>query len=238
MQPGAQLPFARLSFSFLRPVPMAALELRTHITRPGRRVQELCAELHCDEGLVCSARALRILPVPEELPDFATAEIARQDPGVLPGPAEGQPVRFSLDQKEQKSFAASAMEMRFLAGRPLSGQLPELDSQTTHTPTGKATVWMRLRHPLVPGEQLSTIARVAGAADFGNGVAAILPFEQYLFINADLQITLERRPEGEWVALESATLLAPGGIGWARSVLYDEKGRMGLATQALVVQRR
>ena len=45
MQPGAELPFARLSFSFLRPVPLAPLTLSTRIVRPGRRVQELEAEL-------------------------------------------------------------------------------------------------------------------------------------------------------------------------------------------------
>ena len=47
---------------------------------------------------------------------------------------------------------------------------------------------MRLRHPLVPGQQPSPLARLVAAADFGNGVAAALPFERYVFINADLQI--------------------------------------------------
>ncbi len=66
----------------------------------------------------------------------------------------------------------------------------------------------------------------------------MLPFDQYLFINADLTITLDRRPVGEWVALDARTLLHPGGIGWAESVLHDELGPLGLATQALVVQPR
>ena len=45
IEPGAELPFACLSFEFLRPVPMATLKLSTHISRPGRRVQALEAEL-------------------------------------------------------------------------------------------------------------------------------------------------------------------------------------------------
>ena len=45
MQPGAELQLARLSFEFLRPVPMAPLTLSTRISRPGRRVQALEAEL-------------------------------------------------------------------------------------------------------------------------------------------------------------------------------------------------
>jgi acyl-coenzyme A thioesterase PaaI-like protein len=238
MEPGAELPFARLSFSFLRPIPMAPLKLTTRMTRPGRRVQELEADLHAEGVLVCQARALRILPAPEELPDLALRQVADHTPAPLAGPQEGHPIHFALDDSDRKSFAASAMEMRFISGQPLTGELPQLDTTTTHAPVGHATVWMRLRHPLLPGDPLSPLTRVAATADFGNGVSAVLPFEDFLFINADLTITLNRRPAGEWIALDARTLLHPGGIGWAESVLHDERGPFGLATQALVVQPR
>jgi hypothetical protein len=217
---------------------MAPLKLTTRMTRPGRRVQELEADLHAEGVLVCQARALRILAAPQELPGLALAQVAERTPPSLSGPQEGHPVRFALDDMERKSFAASAMEMRFLSGQPLTGELPELDSTTSHAPVGHATVWMRLCYPLLPGEPLSSLARVAATSDFGNGVSAVLPFEDYLFINADLAITLNRRPEGEWIALDARTLLHPGGIAWAESVLHDERGALGLATQALVVQPR
>jgi hypothetical protein len=97
---------------------------------------------------------------------------------------------------------------------------------------------MRLRHPLLPDQPLSPLVRLAATADFGNGVAAVLPFDEYLFINADLTITLNRRPRGEWIGLNARTLLHPDGIGWAESVLHDEHGPVGRAEQALVVQRR
>ncbi len=247
MQPGAELPLARLSFSFLRPIPMAPLELTTRITRPGRRVQELEADLHADGVLVCKARALRILPAPEKLPELALAQVQEHSPPQLAGPQEGHPVHFALDDPgalddadARKSFAATAMEMRFLSGQPLKGELPEVDSVNAHAhaPVGHAKVWMRLRHPLLPGDPLTPIARVAATADFGNGVSAVLPFEDYLFINADLTITLNRRAEGEWIALDARTLLYPGAIGWAESVLHDQRGPLGLATQTLVVQPR
>jgi acyl-coenzyme A thioesterase PaaI-like protein len=238
IEPGAELPVARLSFSFLRPIPMAPLQLTTRMTRPGRRVQELEAELHADGVLVCQARALRLQPTPEELPELALAQVAEHSPPPLPGPQEGHPIHFALDDSDHKSFAATAMEMRFLSGQPLTGELPEVDTTKAHAPVGHAQVWMRLRHPLLPGDALTPLARVAGTADFGNGVSAVLPFEDYLFINADLNITLGRRPVGEWIALDARTLLHPGGIGWAESVLHDEQGPLGLATQALVVQRR
>jgi hypothetical protein len=238
LQPGAELPIARLSFELLRPVPLAPLELRTRITRPGRRVQALEADLLAGEEVVCRARALRIQAAPGELPARALELVGDREAATIPGPQEGHEVRFALDDLERKSFAATAMEMRFITGRPLKGGLPEVGVSSAHTPVGAATVWMRLRHPLLPGEPASALASVAATADFGNGVAAVLPFEEYLFINADLSIDLDRRPIGEWIALDARTLLHPNGIGWAESVLHDERGPLGLARQALVVQPR
>jgi Thioesterase-like superfamily len=238
MEPGAELPFARLSFEFLRPVPMAPLELTTRMSRPGRRVQALEGELSVDGVTVCRASALRIVAAPEELPELAEAQVKAASPDTIAAPADGHDVLFTLDDMEHKSFAASAMEMRFLSGQPLTGELPEQDTTSNHVPSGAATVWMRLRHPLLPGEPLTPVTRVAATSDFGNGVAAVLPFDRYLFINADLTISFDRRPQGEWVALQARTLLHPGGIGWAESVVHDERGPVGRATQALVVQPR
>lgn len=227
MQPGAELPFARLSFEFLRPIPMGPLRLQTSITRPGRRVQALEALLSAEGTPVCRASALRIAETPEQLPDQALARLdGRYGPPLAP-PQKGKDVHFALDSVEHRSFAGSAMEMRFLHGDSLRGK-----------PSGAASVWMRLRHPLLPGQPLTPLARLAAAADFGNGVAFVLPFDEYLFINADLTISLDRRPRGEWIALDARTLLQPGGIGWAESIIHDERGPLGRATQALVVQRR
>jgi hypothetical protein len=238
MEPGAELPLARLSFEFLRPVPMAPLKLTTRMSRPGRRVQALEAELSAEGLTVCRASALRILAAPQDLPELARAQVRAARPDAIAAPLDGHEVRFALDDMERKSFAASAMEMRFLSGRPLTGELPEHGGAADHVPIGAASVWMRLRYPLLPDETLTPLARVAATSDFGNGVAAVLPFEEYLFINADLTISLDRRPEGEWVALQARTLLHPGGIGWAESIVHDERGPVGRATQALVVQPR
>lgn len=227
IQPGAELPFARLSFEFLRPVPLAPLQLTTSISRPGRRVQALGAELSADGVPVCRASALRIAATPEQLPESALAQLDGRYGPALDPPESGKDIHFTLDGDEHKSFAGSAIEMRFLRGHSLRGE-----------PSGAATVWMRLRHPVLAAEQPTPLTRLAAAADFGNGVAFVLPFEEYLFINADLTISLDRRPQGEWIALDARTLLQPGGIGWAESILHDERGPLGRATQALVVQRR
>jgi hypothetical protein len=90
----------------------------------------------------------------------------------------------------------------------------------------------------VAGEEPSGLQRLAAAGDFGNGISATLSWEQYMFINPDLTLYIERAPVGEWIGLDSRTVLAEGGIGTAESILFDERGRVGRATQALLVAPR
>lgn len=219
VEPGAELQIARLGFELLRPVPFAPLECSVRIVRAGRRVQELAGELRAGEDLICRASALRVQEVPGELPASATAATEQ----AMPGPDAGTAVRFALDDPTRASFAASAMEMRWL------------DDPWA---MGPGRVWMRLRHPLLPGEALTPLTRLAATADFGNGVSAALPFERFLFINADLTIHLQRQPRGEWIGLDARTLLHDGGTGLAESVIHDVHGALGRAFQTLVVQPR
>ena len=116
------------------------------------------------------------------------------------------------DGSTAPSFGGTAMEMRWLG---------------EHAALGPARVWMRLRHPLLPGEPLTPLARLAATADFGNGVSAALPFDRFLFINADLTIHLHRPPRGEWIGLDARTLLHAGGTGLAESVLHDSTAPSG-----------
>jgi hypothetical protein len=247
LQPGAELRIARLGFEFLRPIPLAPLTLTTDIVRPGRRVQELVAELRAvpdgaggegdagdDSGgnavsgggqdglLVCRASALRVQEV-SSAAAAAASPAGGGDTSAMPAPETGKPVRFSLNGGDEESFAASAMEMRWLD-----------DPRAL----GPGRVWMRLRHPLLPGQELTPLARLAATADFGNGVSAALPFDRFVFINADLTIHLQRQPRGEWIGLDARTLLDDGGTGLAESVLHDVHGPVGRAFQTLVVGPR
>jgi hypothetical protein len=245
LEPGSHLRIARLGFELLRPIPFAPLTLSTRIVRPGRRVQELAAELSAGEQVVCRASALRVQEVSAEVAAAAVVQEAATDLAAaaigggadvpsadthvrsdsLPPPEQATPVRFALDEDniDRASFAASAMEMRWIS-----------DPRAP----GPGRVWMRLRHPLLEGRELTSLARLAATADFGNGVSAELPFERFLFINADLTIHLRRPPLGEWIGLDARTLLHGGGSGLAESVLHDVHGPVGRAFQTLVVQPR
>ena len=100
---------------------------------------------------------------------------------------------------------------------------------------GPATVWMRMRQPLVAGEEPTPLQRALVAADVGNGISAVLDWRRYLFINVDLTVHLERMPEGEWVCVDAVTCPQPNGIGTAESVLSDQRGRIGRAVQTLLI---
>ncbi len=210
------LAISRVTYEFLRPVPLGELEVSAEVVRPGRRVQLLEASINARGGLeVVRARALRL--------QRAAAEAPRTAAGAMPpGPDEGSDSDFRPPHRPM--FAPDAIEVRFVEGR--------------FRDTGPSTAWFRLRRPLIAGEQPSQLQLLAAAGDFGNGISANLPWDEYLFINPDLTLYIEREPVGEWICLQARTTIAPDGIATAHSVLYDLTGRVGTATQALLVASR
>ena len=103
---------------------------------------------------------------------------------------------------------------------------------------GPATVWTRPRVGIVAGERPSPLQRVLAVADSGNGVSAVMSLDDWLFINPELTVHVQRPAEGEWIVLDAATTIAAGGTGVARSVLSDERGPVAYGTQALLVAPR
>lgn len=212
----ADLPLrpARITYEFLRPVPLGPLSAVIETVRPGRRVTLLDASLRDDEGNeVVRARALMLVasdlgPTPASPPPF-------------PGPETATPNDWT---SRRRMFATGAMDIRFVEGR--------------FREPGPAVAWFRLAQPLIAGAPVLPIDRVASAGDFGNGIASELTWDDHTFINPDLTLYIEREPVGEWVALQSAMRVAPGAIAGAESVLWDEQGRIGRAIQSLLVGRR
>lgn len=223
--PEAPWRFGRVTFEILRSVPIAPLTVSAEVVRPGRSVELLAATLSDDEGPVIRASAWRLATAPVSIP----AGIASEDPS---SPAHaGAAVATPAAAKEEDFFPTgesvgyhTAMEYRFLRGRFLD--------------PGPATVWMRMRHPLVAGEEPTPLQRVLVAADSGNGVSAALDWRRYLFINVDLTVHLHRLPAAEWVCLEALTIAEPSGLGLADTSLHDELGPLGRAAQTLLVRER
>jgi hypothetical protein len=213
------LAIARVTYELLRPAPIGPVEVRAEVVRPGGRVQLLEAVMVADGVEVVRARALRVRRA--QAPAVAGDGGADGDGPPAGGPDEGRPFEFELPFRPM--FAPDSVEIRFVVGS--WGQSP-------------CTAWFRLHRPLVSGETPSPLQHLAAAGDFGNGISATLSWNEYLFINPDLTLYVEREPVGEWICLHSETRIADGGIGIAESVLFDERGRVGRATQALLVGPR
>jgi hypothetical protein len=77
---------------------------------------------------------------------------------------------------------------------------------------------------------------VLAVADSGNGVSAVLSWDEWLFINTELTVHFRREPRGEWICLDAETSIA--GAGLARSVLSDDDGVVAQGAQALLVMPR
>ena len=207
------LRLARLTCEFVRPAPRGPLTPQIEIVRSGRRVVLLDASLHDAAGVVVTrARALCL-----RASEFGAGV---EEPPPFPGPESGIGADWDLGRP---MFAAEGMEISFVEGR--------------FGATGPGTAWFRLRGPVVAGEPTLPGDRVAAAADFGNGIATILSWEEYTFINPDLSIFIERDPVDEWIALRSRMRVREGGVAIAESELWDRRGRLGRAVQTLLVGR-
>ena len=208
----------RVTFEILRSVPIAPVRVEARIARPGRRVQMFEAELSDEAGeVLMRARGWRLRRAKLDLPGGAL--VASQPPAP---PEDGTAAEFF--PTEQEHGYHSAMEVRFVAGGFLE--------------PGPATAWLRMRQPLVTGEEPTPLQRLLVAADVGNGISASLDFRRFLFINVDLSVHLERMPKGEWIGVDAVTLPRPNGMGTAESTLFDAGGRFGRALQTLLVSER
>ncbi len=214
---GEEMTIARLTIELLRPVPLSRLSIESAVERPGRKVQVLALSLHSDETEVARARVLRIRTKPIDLPANLTVDAAP------PGAADGAPSLPAWDlNPEQIAFHSHAVEHRFVSG--------------AFNSPGPGTDWIRLRCPVIDGEEIRPIARALAAADFGNGVSwEVDRREGYSFINPDLTVYLDRMPRGDAVCLQSRSRYQPNGVGFAESLLWDKDGPIGRSIQSLLV---
>ncbi|HJR44181.1 MAG TPA: thioesterase family protein [Actinomycetota bacterium] len=206
---------ARITLEILRPVPVAPLQVRAEVVRPGRSVILTSASLSDERGVVVQAHAWSI-----RLTELGLDEVVHGDDPPA-GPEDGAPVE--LFPVGEQSYL-TAMEWRFVRGSFLE--------------PGPATAWARMRYPLVEGEEVTPLSRVLILADSGNGISAAMDFDKWVFINPDLSVYLHRLPRGEWVCLDAQTSIEPTGIGLATSTLSDAGGVIGRGLQSLFIGPR
>jgi Acyl-CoA thioesterase C-terminal domain/Acyl-CoA thioesterase N-terminal domain len=216
---GAEFCVTRLTVELMRPVPLEPLAVDIAVPRPGRRVLGITVSVSAGDLEVEVVRAHAVAIRRAELPTGEGHETFLE-----PGPQAGIELPFGFEEADQPAFHRTGMEVRFVDGgadRP-----------------GPAKAWFRLQRPVVGDEQPSGVQRAAAAADFGNGISWVLPFERWIFLNPDLTLHLARPPVGEWIGLDALTLPSDQGMAMAESALYDDHGRLGRAVQSLLLQRR
>jgi len=213
--PRDDMRIARITSEFLGPLPLATMQVRTRVARPGRRIEMLEATVESNGREVLAARAWRIATQPEGSVPPATTP---------PDPVPAIPPDEFARPAWLKVFGyGEAFEWRYVHG----GGVP-----------GPAAVWTRPRVPLIAGEPLEAIDRVLLVADSANGISGELPMNDWLFVPPSLSLAFERYPRGEWVLLEARTTLSSDGIGVCSSRLADPDGYFGVGSQPLLVERR
>lgn len=216
----------RLTVELFGPVPFAPLLVETDVLKPGSKVSTLELRLRLadpdaspggsDRALLAVARAQRIRCAPVDLPDGAVDHV----PDFPATPSKPEPLAGATGL----TFHADAVEHRFTFGG--FGE------------SGPALDWIRLKVPVVPGEEPSGWQRAAAVADFTNGLSAVTAFDgSAVFVNPDLTVALWREPVGEWICSHAETRTSDTGIGMAHALLWDRSGRCGFALQSLYLER-
>jgi hypothetical protein len=208
---------ARLTANLLRPIPICELAIRVTTVYVGRNAG------HFSAVLVAGGKEVGVF----------TALAQRESEFELPDGLPGHP----LPMAPQSPNDSTPAYFPFAGHHVGYSDLVATREATGKIFSGPCAIWFTLAHPLVEGETPSPYQRVAVAADSGNGVSAILNYQEYSFVNSDLTINLLRRPQGQWICLDAHTWLGANGCGLAESALYDQLGLIGRSTQSLAVRK-
>lgn len=212
----AAMPVARLSVDMLAGIPQGRMRTEATVVRPGRRVEMVEASLYADDALAVRATAWRI----RRSPGTTTEHVVATEVPPLP---EEQPQRYFPGTSPDWGYGRS-IEWRFVAGG--------------YAEPGPATVWARVRIPLVEGEEATPQQRMTVVADSANGLSGRLPLAEWLFIPPTLSVTFQRPPTGEWTLLDATTTIGPDGTGLASGTLSDTDGLVAAVAQPLLVAPR
>src|SRR5262245_39704625 len=181
MEAGAPMHVVRLTLDFLRPVPVAPLQIHSEIVRQGRKILVVSIRLLTQGIEVVRATALKVRRSDRSVPvDLCEAVLD------VPSPELSHDVR---GQQRIKSAFFDGVSARLMTG--------------TERRLGPAAMWFRANQPIIDGEPISPVMRAAIAADFCHGVSSPLDMKQWTYINSDVTLSLVRPPVGEWILVNA-----------------------------------
>ena len=185
---GAEAQIVRLTFDFLRPVPLAPLTIATRVVRTGAKVQRLAGTVLAEDGTAVIEATCLVMRV---TPDSVAVPLETLAPPAPP--AESAP--FELPFMSGDEGYHRAVEWRLAKGT---------------WGRGPVAAWLRLRVPLVAGETPTPpLECLVAAADSASGVAVALDPASAAAAGADLSALLWVKCAGRLrAALSAADLLA------------------------------
>ena len=203
-----ELACCRLTVDLFRSVPLAPVRVAARPVRQGRRIAVLEVTVEQDGEPVGQGRA--VLLRRSEQPDGT----------FRPVPAWDAPAPPQLGSPESPANGRwSAPWESWRVGGADGGLTKGL--------------WMREIHPLVTGEQLTPLVRLAMAADLASPVSHFST-HGLSFINADYTVYLGREPQGEYIGIQPSGHISERGVAAGHCVVHDVRGPVGFVANAAV----
>jgi hypothetical protein len=206
-----ELACSRLTVDMFRSAPLKPVRVAATPVRTGRRIAVLDVTIEQDDGPIGQGRIVLLRRSEQPAGDFRTAPA-----WAAPTPAElGSPM--------------SATGQRWTP----PWELWRVGGQDTPGGMLGDGLWIRDTHPLVAGEPLTPLVRLAMAADLSSPVSNSSDLG-LSFINADYTVYVGREPEGEYVGIQPAAHISDRGVAAGQCVLHDLRGPVGFVTTAAV----
>ena len=213
---GSDAQIARLTFDFVRPVPLVPLTVATRVVRAGAKAQRIAGTVLAEDGT----------PVIE-----ATCLVMRVAPDRVAVPLE-------TEAGPPPPEASTPFELPLMSGDEGYHRAVEWRIARGTWGRGPVAAWLRLRVPLVTGETPTPLECLVTVADSASGIAVAVDPARATFVNGDLTIALHRVPAGEWTCLDAATTAESHGIALTRARLWNTTGPVGRSLQTLLLEPR
>lgn len=199
----------RISAEFVGPVPVAPVEVHSSVIRIARTAVLVETVLTANERPCLQARTWLVRDADTHA--IAHPIQAREPADELPGLGTSFPYADSIEWRAE------------------SGDINQ---------RGPGRMWARPCLSLVSGEDLRGLQRVALVGDSASGVSSELDWQEWSFVNVDLDVHLSRPLQGPWVLIDARTHLGAHGSALTRSTLSDVAGELGCTAQTLVLAPR
>jgi hypothetical protein len=207
--PSAQpMRFTRITIDLSRPVPMVPCRVIARPIRDGRRVQSIEAVIEVDGVVVSRAVGTRIRVDPGLVPDEMISPVYPQD----------EPPPWV---EHETSYGGAHDSFHACIDVRAEMQDDNLGS----------VAWYRLGQPLVEGEEPTPLVRLASVSDLVHSSAARLG-PDWISINPEVSLQIEREPVGEWIAIVTTVRLGNDGVGVSEGVVFDRERRIGRTSKS------